>query len=435
MAGVVALGATGIGAIAGVGTALAAAAATASGVASVVSAASSVGAQLLAKDPPRLGSLTDTVLAVNPPQPYLLGRTYFGGVIRHETGYGPTTNKVPNPYYFRAAVFSGGGPVEALESVMVDYKPIALAGTSALGYYSGFLDVWSQLGACPEGAALAQGSAPAIPGWGASAKLSGQAAIAFRAKFDKKGNRFASGLPALGGVWLGARCYDMRKDSTLPNGSGTHRQFVESTYQFSKNPAVQAVTYAMGRVQNGELVMGVGIGLTEFQIDGQHVDGIWWEDWAAFANVCDANGWESGGVVFEGEGAPPRWDNLKDICAAGGGIPVVTGGRLGVVWQAPRVAVDVIRADDLTEEPVRKPSSRSIAERVNMITPKCVSEAHQWEFVPGARIRIAEYVAADGGEERDAGETQLNLVNRPDQAAELCTYRLARARERGPIEL
>ncbi|WP_375290415.1 hypothetical protein [Qipengyuania sp.] len=436
VAGVVALAATGVGAFAAAGTALAATAATAASVATVVATAASVGAQLTAKEPPRLGSVTDTLLAVNPPQPYLLGRTYFGGVIRHEIGYGPTTNDVVNPLYFRAAVFGGGGPYEALESVQVDYQPVAFSNLVAQGYYNNYLYADTQLGQCPEPFALGQAFTNAIPGWGPSARLSGQAAIGFAAAFDKKGKRFASGLPALGGVWLGAKCYDMRLDGTLPNGAGDHRQFQEATYEFSKNPAVQPVTYAMGRVQNGKLVLGVGIGFQDVVVDGiGPVDGIWWDDWAAFANVCDANGWEGGGVVFEGEGAPPRWDNLKDICAAGGGIPVVTGGRLGVVWQAPRVAVDTISAADLTDAPVRKPSSKSIAERVNAITPKFASEAHQWDFVPGEEIVIDDYVAADGGEKRSAGETQINLCNQAKQAAELCTYKLARLRERGPIEI
>ncbi|MBB3034063.1 phage tail protein [Alteriqipengyuania lutimaris] len=436
IAGVVALGATGIGAFAAAGTALAATAASVTSIATVITAAASVGAQLTAKEPPRIGSVTDTILAVNPPQPYLLGRTYFGGVIRHEIGYGPKTNDVENPFYFRAIVAGGGGPYEALESVQVDYKPVAFTGRDAVGYYNNWLFAYSQLGQCPEPSALAQGTNTPIPGWGASAKLSGQAAQAFIAVFDKKGKRFASGMAALGGVWLGALNYDPRKDGTLPNGSGDHRQFVESTYEFSKCPAVQAVTYAMGRVQNGKLTMGVGIGFQEVVIDGiGPVEGIWWDDWAAFANVCDANGWEGGGVVYEGEGAPPRWDNLKDICAAGGGIPVVTGGKLGVVWQAPRVAVDTISAKDLAGAPVRLPSSKSIAERVNAITPKFASEAHQWEFVPGDEIVIDEYVAADKGEKRSAGETQINLCNKAKQAAELCTYKLARLRERGPIEI
>ena len=409
---------------------------TVAAVAGAVSAVASVGAQLLAKDPPSLRSITDTLVALNPPQPYLVGRTYFGGVIRHEIGYGQPIGEIPNPRYFRASVFGGGGPYEALEATCVDYKPVAFADIVAQGYYRDYMFRDFQLGACPEAAQVAANFTTPIPGWGASAKLSGQAAIGFQLVLGEEKEHYSSGTPALGAIWLGAKCYDMRKDGSLPNGSGAHRQFVETTYQFSKNPAVQAVTYAMGRVQNGKLTLGVGIGFKDVVIDGiGPVEGIWWDDWAAFANVCDANGWEGGGVVFEGEGAPPRWDNLKDLCAAGGGIPVVTGGKLGVVWQAPRVAVDVIKAEDLTDAPVRIPSTKSIFERVNAATPKFASEEHDWDFVPGDRIVIDEYVAEDDGEERDMGEVQFNLVNNAKQAAELMTYKLARQRERGPIQI
>ena len=48
---------------------------------------------------------------------------------------------------------------------------------------------------------------------------------------------------------------------------------------------------------------------------------------------------------------------------------------------------------------------------------------------------IDDYVTADAGEKRSAGETQINLCNQAKQAAELCTYKLARLRERGPIEI
>src|SRR3546814_3372051 len=81
---------------------------------------------------------------------------------------------------------------------------------------------------------------PISPGWGSAYKLSGQAAIGWSYKFDKKGKKFANGLPATGGYLTGGKVYDPRLDSTLPGGSGSCRRGAESTYVDSEKPELQA---------------------------------------------------------------------------------------------------------------------------------------------------------------------------------------------------
>ncbi|MEP5199695.1 MAG: hypothetical protein ABJQ66_09770, partial [Paracoccaceae bacterium] len=107
VAGAVALASTGIGAFAG--GALAASAASAGAIASVVSAAASVGANLLTKAPPARGNVSNVVIASNAPSPYMMGRTYSGGVVRHDAAYGGTVDKVPNPYRIIVTVYSSCG--------------------------------------------------------------------------------------------------------------------------------------------------------------------------------------------------------------------------------------------------------------------------------------------------------------------------------------
>src|SRR3546814_8319232 len=79
---------------------------------------------------------------------------------------------------------------------------------------------------------------------------------------------------------------------------------------------------------------------------GLPADGIDWAVVAAWANVCETNGWTISGVCFE---PGDRSQNLIDICAAGSGEPV-PGGILSFKYDAPAVALDTITEEDRSEE-------------------------------------------------------------------------------------
>src|SRR3546814_7099198 len=78
---------------------------------------------------------------------------------------------------------------------------------------------------------------------------------------------------------------------------------------------------------------------------GLPADGIDWAVVAAWANVCETNGWTISGVCFE---PGDRSQNLIDICAAGSGEPV-PGGILSFKYDAPAVALDTITEEDIAE--------------------------------------------------------------------------------------
>ena len=322
-----------------------------------------------------------------------MGEGYFAGVLRHDVGYGPTLKKVPNPYRFMAVVYSGGGPVESIEP-WIDMAP-------AGGWYAGFLYTTSRLGLCPDTALVPQWAG--TPGWSGNHKLSGQAAIGWSFKFDKDGKRFASGISPIGAYGKWVKVYDPRKDSTFPGGSGAHRLGQEATYEWSENPALHAGTYAFGRYQNGKRTIGMGL----------PAEGIDWATIAAWANVCDANGWRMFGVVFE---PGDRWANLKDICFAGGGEPV-PGGVLTFKYHAPVVALDTITIDDLTDDPRSTVTMQSFRDRINTAIPKYRSPAHNWELVDAAAVVNPTFLAEDGEEKCDVWP--FNFVKNAKQAAEL----------------
>lgn len=384
-------------------------------IASLVAAGAEVGAALTTKRPPARGAVNSIVVAAEPPAPYLMGRTYTGGILRHDTAWGGKVGKVQNPYRGMVTTYSVAGPVDALEDLYFDFEPIPATAGAATGYYAGFLYYDSQLGATPEGTALASyGPWGAMPGWGASSGLSGKAAVLWNLKFDKDGKRFASGVPQMGAVWRGVKVYDPRLDSTYPGGSGSQRINNESTWAYSDTPALHALTYAYGRHYDGKRLFGIGLG----------VDGIDIASFVAGANVEEANGWTLGGVIYE---PGDRWDNLKNICAAGSAEPVFAGGKLSYKQDAPRVSIGTITNDTLGEGPVTVRAMQSYRDRLNTIVPKYRSENHKWEYVAAEAVSVTSYVTEDG--EVKTEEIQWNLVQDKDQAAQLAAYRLVNGRE------
>jgi hypothetical protein len=110
-----------------------------------------------------------------------------------------------------------------------------------------------------------------------------------------------------------------------------------------------------------------------------------------------------------------------------------SGGQLGLKINAPRVALDTITQDDLADDDVAVTAMQTYRARINGIIPKYRSEPHRWEYMPSALVSVPSYVTQDGEEKNE--ERQWNLVQEPNQAAQLAAYDLVNARELGPIEI
>ena len=410
-----------IGAFASGVSAIAGATAVASGVAtfakvakiaSIVAQVASLGQAVFHKEPPpppARGSVTSILIDPNAPTPYMMGEGYAAGALRHDCAYGPTIKEVPNPYRAMAVVYSTGGPIHSFTQY-IDFKPVEM-GNPSWWYYS-YVSCPGQLGTCPEPNALAPNWA-GMPGWSAASKLSGHAAILWNWRFDRDGKRFGSGIPPIGMYAKWVRVYDPRKDSTFPGGSGSHRLGQEATYEWSESPALHAGTYAFGRFQNGKRIFGCGI----------PAEGIEWPMLAAWANVCDANGWSIFGKIEE---PGSRGDNMANICAAGGAEPVFARGKLSFKYASPKVPLDTITDADLIEAG-EVTAMASWAHRLNTILPKYVSPDHDWELVTAYPVSFANYVSEDG--ETKQTEWPWHLVKKPQQAAQLAAYKIADSRE------
>lgn len=439
VAGVVALSL----AIPGVGSAIGLSAATATTVASVASAvavAANTGAALLTRKPGQQGSSTSITIGATMPSPCIIGETYAGGSRVKQVGYG-TEDDVPNAHALIVDVYSVAGPLTALVATLCDFVPVTFSGSdqNAVGYFHNNLHRFFQLGQTPEAAALTPHWTTSAP-WGGTSGLSGKAAILWNARWTKDGKVFAAGFPQTGAIWQGVPAYDPRLDSTRPGGSGDDRwadpvfdkagfSVAKPTWAYTRCPGLHGLRYALGSWERDEETSNDYIKL--FGI-GLKTDQLVIEDFVGFANTCDLNGWTVNGEVLEGLGIS-KWDNLKRILAAGGAQPVWKGGRLGLSWNAPRIAADTITLDDIAEgEPV-VPGTQPYEQRKNTLIPKWTDPASKWASVPSAPVQVTEWVTEDGEERSE--EFVLEYVTNADQAAQVTGYELVGRREQGPITL
>jgi len=428
--GAVALVASGVGAAAGAGligatagagaaagaTAgfLGVSAATLTAVGAIAGAASAV-LSLAAGTPKGSigGSATQFKIDKDAGLPIVIGRTYSGGNVVHRQYYG-SKNSLESWVTVHSI-----GPVRSLGPLLINKVAVAMNGTAIGGAYTGFMWLDQQLGAVPEGRALA-GPQGNFPGWSAAHKLSGLAADLWTLKFDEKGKIYPNGVPQRGRMVEGVYVYDPRLDSTYPGGSGACRLGNEETYVWSECPALHALTWAFGRIQNGVLVAGGGM-----KIGG--IDIAPFVDWA---NVCDANGWKAGGIVYTN--SDNSWDILKMIAQAGGGEVMPVGAQLSCTYTAPRVSIGTITAEDITGD-VDVPGTASRRLRRNTVIPRVRLETHGWEEVPLDAIAIPAYVTVDGGSRPT--ELTFPLVQQVDQGAQLGLYAMWNGRELDGIVL
>ncbi len=412
--GAAALVATGIGAAAGVGLTFGLSAGTLATVATVAKVASfAAGALTLASmaTTPKGsvgGNATKFKIDKDAGLPVVIGRTYSGGNVVHRQYYGTKQQKES------WVTVHSIGPVKSLGPLQVDKVAVGFdAGGQAVGFYRGYMWLDQQLGACPEARAL-RGPAGDFPGWNATSKLSGLAADLWTLNFDTKGKKFPNSTPQRGRVVEGVFAYDPRLDSTYPGGVGTCRIADPVTWPWSENPALNALTWAYGHIQNGVLVAGGGL----------KVRGIDLGPFVEWANVCDANAWKVGGIVYAN--TDNSWDVLKMIAQAGGGEVMPVGALLSCTFSAPRVSIGKISTGDIMGD-VDTPSTASRRLRRNTVIPRVRLESQGWEVVPLDALSIPEYVAVDGG--KRPREIEFPLVQSADQGAQLGVYELMNLRE------
>lgn len=374
-----------------------------------------------------IGTQTEWVTDPKISAPIVFGRTLVGGHMIYRK-----TNGKDNDFQHIVSILSGCGPIDALEQTYLDTRAINFSAGAVVGFPQ--TRIWQdfQLGDCPEPVPLEMivyrdGTPHPQPEWSyTTSKLSGYAAILNVFQYDDGGDYKFTQLPTVRWRIRGVKCYDPRLDSTYPGGSGTCRYNDQTTWVYSTNGWIQALTFAIGWRQGPNNIRVGGVGMPISSID--------LASFVEAANIADANGWKSGGKTDTGQ---PKWEVLKALCKAGGGEPIRLGATLSCVINSPRVSIGTITRDDIAGD-CNFTTTQTRRDRINGIVPVYRSEDHYYEQVPAGIVRNATYLAQDGAErtkEITYGFIQCEAGNTPDQVAQIAAYDIANAREAGPLVL
>ncbi|KFG90724.1 hypothetical protein BV98_001436 [Sphingobium herbicidovorans NBRC 16415] len=427
----VALVATGVGIAAG-GAAAAAAGSTTAATAMSIGTYASLGAGVLsmaaAFTAPKMGvEGSATTFTTNPQSglPYAIGRTRMSGLRAYARTYDGFKQQSKHDILAFVALLSIAGPIHSIEQFTADNEVVTFSTNSdgdANGRFYRYMAQKLSLGAS-SGSALAMtfGGKP-FPDWTANHKLSGIAHAQWALRFDTDGDLFGAGAPEP--AWIGkwVKVYDPRKDSTYPGGSGSHRALNEVTYEWSDNPGLHALTWALGRWQNGKRVCGIGAPISTIRV----------ADFVECANVCEANDWKVGGVEWTTDS---KWDTLKRMLQAGGAIPTQTGAMIGCLTSTPRTAIATIESRHLLDG-LSISATKSRRDRFNSVIPRYVDEDSDWAVISGTAVTVADYVTADGGQrtkEVDFPLVQVFSGNTASQPGQLAAYAVVNSREAGPF--
>jgi hypothetical protein len=377
--------------------------------------AATVGTLGLLTPHPNLGGATQIQFAADKTAgvPYLIGRTGTAGNIV----FIDTSNDGHNKWIHYFVVFSTG-PVDSFQSFTANQTAVSFsAGAATTSPYNGKMWLATQVGVQPSSLLTAPSGTGTVPEWTSNHKLSGLAAARWVMQSDQK--TYPAGSPQPLWVWKGAKVYDPRLDSTYPGGSGSQRSGTPSTWAWSENPYLHALTWCLGQTSNGIRTVGLGVPVSAIDV-------------AAFvtgANVADANGWKCGGVV---NSQNSKWDVLTAMLQAGGGTPVRQGNQISCMVSTPLVSVVTLTGADVVGE-AQINGSQPRRTRINSVTPKYRSEAHSWDQVDADPVTISAYVTADG--QKRSKEITWELVQDVNQVSQLAYYYITDAREFGPVVL
>lgn len=416
-----AAGAAGAGGVAGVSAATLTAIGTYGGL-----AAGALSAIATATAPGLTSQGSQTSFTTNPQSglPYAMGRTRMSGLrFFADTNTRAGYTKFNDLLWF-GALLSIGGQIDSIEKFTADGEEVTFnaATGNANGTYQDYMAQKVHLGG-PQAAAInltLMGSG--APGWTSQHRLSGITHAMWCLRYNKQGEMYGAGAPEP--AWIGkwVKVYDPRLDSTYPGGSGPCRVLNESTYVWSQNPGLHALTWALGRWENGQRTCGIGAPVANIRV----------AEFVECANVCDANAWKVGGVEWTTDS---KWDTLKRIMQAGGARPTQTGAMIGCLVSAPRTAIATIESRHLLDG-LSIAATKSRRDRFNSVIPRYVDEDSDWAVISGTAVTVPEYVTADKGQrtkEIDYPLVQVFSGENATQPGQLAAYDIVNSREAGPI--
>ncbi|GLV22017.1 hypothetical protein TomMM35A_18700 [Sphingobium sp. TomMM35A] len=366
-----------------------------------------------------------TTFQTNPQSglPYAMGRTRMSGLRVYARTYDGFKQQSKDDILAFVALLSIAGPIHSIEKFTADNELVTFAPNGdANGRFYRYMAQSLSLGNSPGSALALQFGGKPFPEWGANHRLNGITHAQWALRFDTDGNLYGAGAPEPAWVGKWVKVYDPRKDSTYPGGSGPHRALNEATYEWSDNPGLHALTWALGRWQNGKRVCGIGAPVANIRV----------AEFVECANVCDANGWKVGGAEWTTDS---KWDTLKRILQAGGAIPTQTGAMIGCLTSTPRTAIATIESRHLLDG-LSLAATKSRRDRFNTVIPRYVDEDSDWAVISGTAVTEPVYVTDDGGQrtkEIDFPLVQVFSGEEATQPGQLAAYAIVNSREAGPF--
>lgn len=257
--------------------------------------------------------------------------------------------------------------------------------------------------------------------WRSSSVVAGHTYVVWEMEYDS--DLFSDGYPEPEFILRGLRLYNPTKDSTVAGGSGSHRLDDPSTYEWSKNPALQRLNYQLGLrgLISGRPIIGEGKTLGELDL-GSYFTAI---------NYCESRPYECNLIVTAED---DHTEILKEFDDAMAGYGMNRNGLSGVIVGAPQIPVLTLTDDDIDAGRSKQVRYRKSAyDLFNHLSGQFISKANQWNPESLTPIRVNTDVAADG-KIRPASNDFLQVTD-PDIAQYLLQIRYRQNRKGGQANL
>ncbi len=161
---------------------------------------------------------------------------------------------------------------------------------------------------------------------------------------------FAGGIPSMLFEIDGLKLYDWRKDSSV-GGTGAHRWDDPTTWEFSRNPAVQEYNYRRGIYINSQLVCGQGIPDYDLLTDLYTASANVAEELVALPDLSFEVRYLCDMVANSGAEHFSALELFADACA---GRAVERAGQFGLIAGAAQLSIATVSDDDtLVDYPIK----------------------------------------------------------------------------------
>lgn len=351
---------------------------------------------------PKARGMTETGVQVTSRDPIaprrrVFGRTRVAGTL---VFFGSTNDNK----FLHMAIALCEGPVDAVESVLVNDEAVTLDGSGFVsgGSYAGKCRIRVHLGGADQ---MADPYLMAFfPEWTSEHRLRGVAWLYARLEWDQ--NVWTGGLPNITAVVRGERVFDPRSGSTA----------------WSENTALILRHVLTLPARDG------GVGALASEIDDTN--------FAAAANICDetvalAGGgtearYAAAGVLDLGEGNTPQ-EIVQSLLTACGGTLTFVGGKWRVypaAWRSPSFAV----TDSILRGPISVETRISRRAQFNAVKGTYSSPADRYVMRDYPAITSAAFEAEDGGT-RITKELKFDWTTSAARAQRLAKIELYRSRE------